>query len=125
MLGVLHALKHAEVEYVLIGELAEVLCGSPLLPVTGRLEIVPRAGQRERLTAAIAAAGGKPAAEPAATVAIDAPSRFTLETTGTELVVHPLRPAPVVMTTCGATPPQSPSTRTSTCRSRRWSTSSA
>jgi transcriptional regulator with XRE-family HTH domain len=93
VLGVLRALNQAEVQYVLIGELAEVLHGSPLLPVAGRMEIVPRAGQRERLSAAIAVAGGNPAAPaPAASVAIDAPAAFALEIPGTELVVHPAPP---------------------------------
>jgi hypothetical protein len=50
---------------VLIGELAEVLHGSPLLPITGTVTIVPRAGQRERLTAVIdAAAATRPSAGP-------------------------------------------------------------
>ncbi len=60
VLDVLRALERAAVRYVLTGELAEVLQGSPLLPVTGRVTIVPRAGQRERLGAAIVAVGGKP-----------------------------------------------------------------
>jgi len=38
---------------VLVGELAEVLHGSPLLPVNATVTIVPRAGQRERLSTAI------------------------------------------------------------------------
>jgi transcriptional regulator with XRE-family HTH domain len=93
VLGVPRALKQAGVQYVLIGELAEVLHGSPLLPVGGRMEIVPRAGQRERLGAAIAAVGGSPAApDPATAVAIDAPAAFALETSGIELVVHPAPP---------------------------------
>ena len=93
VLRVLWALEQAGVQYVLIGELAEVLHGSPLLPVSGRLEIVPRAGQRERLGAAIAAAGGRaPDPAPERTVAIDAPSSFPLAVPGTELVVNPAPP---------------------------------
>ncbi len=91
--GVLRALNRAEVQCVLIGELAEVLHGSPLLPVAGRLEIVPRAGQRERLSAAIAVAGGNAtAAASVTTVAIDSPASFMLEMFGTELVVQPAPP---------------------------------
>ncbi len=47
-------------QHVLIGELAEVLHGSPLPPVSGTVMIVARAGQREHLGAAIATAGGQP-----------------------------------------------------------------
>src|SRR5205807_2560681 len=73
VLGVLRALDRAAVRCVLIGELAEVLHCSPLLPVTGTVTIVPRAGQREQLHAAITAAAGKPIAS-SATPAIDAPA---------------------------------------------------
>lgn len=93
VLGVLRALQQAEVQYVLVGEVAEVLGGSPLLPVSGSLEIVARAGQRERVDAAIAAAGGNAAMPLAvATVAIDSPATFTLEIAGTDLVVDPAPP---------------------------------
>ncbi len=88
MLGVLQALERASVQYVLIGELAEVLHGSPLLPVRGTVTIVPRADQRERLGAAIAAAGGQPIGS-SRTPPIDAPASFALEAYGTELTIHP------------------------------------
>jgi transcriptional regulator with XRE-family HTH domain len=88
VLGVLRGLDHADVRYVLIGEVAEVLHGSPLLPVSGPVTIVPRAGQRERLGAAIAAAGGKPIGSIAAP-AIDTAAAFTLEAHRTELVIEP------------------------------------
>ena len=65
-----------------------VLHGSPLLAVTGVVTIVPRVGQREPLSAAVATAGGKPIASPA-TSAIDAPARFALEAQGAELVIEP------------------------------------
>ena len=77
--------------YVLIGGLAEALHGSPLLPITGTIRIVPQAGQREPLTAAVAAAGGKPVASPASP-AINAPARFAIEDHGIELVVEPASP---------------------------------
>ncbi len=73
---------------MLIGEVAEVLHGSPLLPVTGTVTIVPRAGQRDRLSAAITAASGKPMTA-STTPAIDAPAMFVLEAHGTELVIEP------------------------------------
>jgi transcriptional regulator with XRE-family HTH domain len=88
VLGVLRALQRADVQYVLSGELAEVVHGSPLLPVTGSVTIVPRVGQRERLNAALAAAGGAPIAAPA-TSAIDAAARFALDAHNTELVIEP------------------------------------
>ena len=91
VLGVLQAVERAGVRYVLIGELGEVLHGSPLLPVTGKVTIVPRAGERERLGAAIAAVGGKPIASRAAP-AIDTPARFAIEAHGAELVVEPAPP---------------------------------
>jgi transcriptional regulator with XRE-family HTH domain len=88
ILGVLGALERAAVRYVLVGELAEVLYGSPLLPITGTVTIVPRAGQRESLSAAITASGGQPTGSSAASL-IDAPAGFTLEVYGAELVVAP------------------------------------
>lgn len=91
VLGVIRALVRAGIQFVLIGELAEVLHGSPLVPVTGTVTIVARAGQRERLSTVIAASGGMPAATPA-TPAIDAPARFTLKALGSELVIEPAPP---------------------------------
>ncbi len=87
--GVLAALERSGVQYVLVGEVAEVLHGLPLLPVTATVMIVPRAGQRERLSAAITAAGGKLSASPSTASAIDVPSRFTLERFAVELMVAP------------------------------------
>jgi transcriptional regulator with XRE-family HTH domain len=88
VIGVLRALDRARVQYVLIGELAESLHGSPLLPVAGIVTIVPRAGQRERLSAVIDTTGGKPIAS-SAMEAIDAPAGFALEAHGTDLVIEP------------------------------------
>jgi transcriptional regulator with XRE-family HTH domain len=88
VLGVLRALERAAVQYVLIGEHAEVLRGSPLLPVTDTVTIVARAGQRERLSAAIAAAGGQPL-RASRTPAIEAPARFALAAYGAVLVLAP------------------------------------
>ena len=87
--GVLAALQAAEVEYTLIGELAEALHGSPLLPLTRVVSIVPRAGQREKLSTAISACGGQPVATAATTSPIDAPATFTLKRNAAELVVTP------------------------------------
>ena len=88
VLGVLEALKRASVQHVLIGELAEVLRASPLLPIAGTVTIVPRAGQRDRLTALIAAAGGQPIVS-STRPAIEAPVSFALEAYAVELVVAP------------------------------------
>jgi hypothetical protein len=60
MLGVLRALDRAAVRYVLIGELAEVLHGSPVLPIANTVRIVARAGQRESSPLRPAAAGPRP-----------------------------------------------------------------
>jgi DNA-binding XRE family transcriptional regulator len=87
-LGLLRALAGVAVEYVLVGELAEVLHGSPLLPVSGAVTIVPRAGQSERLGAVIAAGGGQPTGTRARSL-LDAPASFALENYGVELVVAP------------------------------------
>jgi hypothetical protein len=86
MLGVLRALDRAAVRYVLIGELAEVLHGSPLMPIANTVTIVARAGQRDSLTAATG--GGRPTAS-SATSSIDAPAGFALDLYGAELVVAP------------------------------------
>jgi len=86
--GVLRALDRVAARYVLIGELAEVLHGSPLLPIASTVTIVARAGQRENISTAITASRGHPA-EGSATSSIDAPARFTLDEYGVELVVAP------------------------------------
>ena len=87
VLGLMRALQRAGVRSVLTGELVEVLHGSPLLPITGTVTIVPRAGQGDSITAMITAATGEPTASPGTT--IDAPLSFSLETHGTELVLTP------------------------------------
>jgi transcriptional regulator with XRE-family HTH domain len=90
VLGGLRALDRAAIRYVLIGELAEVLHGSPLLPIAGTVTIVPQAGQRDSLVGAIALAGGQLAAPRSTAVStIDAAASFTLEVYGTELVAEP------------------------------------
>ena len=88
--GLLRALTDAGVRYVLVGELAEVLRGSPLLPLTATVTIVAQAGQRDTLQALIDASGGEP--QPAPRVAIDAPARWLLAGYGIELVVAPAPP---------------------------------
>jgi transcriptional regulator with XRE-family HTH domain len=85
--GALRALQRAGVRYVLIGELAEVLHGSPLLPLAATVAVVAQAGQRDGLMAAIAAVDGTPT--PSMTPAIDAPVSFVLDTFGTRLDVLP------------------------------------
>ncbi len=88
MIGALRALNGAAVRYVLVGELAEALHGSPLLPIGNTVTIVARAGQRDTLGAAITGGAGRPAAA-SATSSIDAPACFTLALYGAELVVAP------------------------------------
>lgn len=91
VLGVLRALAGAGVEYVLVGELAETLRGSPLLPVSGRITIVPRPGQQALLAGAIAARDGQPshASRPAL---LDTAVSFSLPNYATELVAMPSPP---------------------------------
>ena len=57
-IGVLRTLEAAGVHYVLIGELAEVLHGSPLLPMSATVTIIPRAGDGEALRDALTAGRG-------------------------------------------------------------------
>ena len=85
VLGVLRAL--GDVRYVLVGELAEVLHGSPLLPVAGTVTIVARAGERAGLQAVIAAAGGR--AMGLSEALIDAPARFWLQAYRAEVEIAP------------------------------------
>lgn len=87
LLGALRALTVGGVRYVLVGELAEVLHGSPLLPVTGAVTIAARAGQRSALQAVIAASGGRSLEPPP--VSIDASARFALDAYQTELEIAP------------------------------------
>lgn len=87
-LGVLRALDAASVVYVLVAEIAEVVHGSPLMPTSGLLTIVPRAGERANLDATLATMGARSLTEPS-TIAIDAPEHWQLATHGLELIVAP------------------------------------
>lgn len=93
VLGVLRALSSTAVRFVLVGELAEVLHGSPLLPINGMITIVPRAGQRDTLRVAIAAGGGRPEPIKTRSSSIDPPARFTFESAGGIVLV--VEPAPI------------------------------
>ncbi len=86
--GALRELDRAGVRYVLIGELAEVLHGSPLLPIASTVTIVARAGQRDRLAAAIAAGGGRATGSSTAGP-VDAAASFTLAAYDAKLDVVP------------------------------------
>jgi transcriptional regulator with XRE-family HTH domain len=90
-LGVLNLLDSADLRYILIGEVAEVLRGSPLGLSAGTMTIVPDSGQRETLTDVIAEAGGQFKIQPA-TAPLDADSRWALTAYGAELVVAPAPP---------------------------------
>jgi transcriptional regulator with XRE-family HTH domain len=89
--AVLRALHDAGVAYVLAGEIAEVLHGSPLVPTSGVVTIVPQAGERARLDAAVRALGGRPAGDPA-TSPVDAVERWQLDRAGVELAIAPAPP---------------------------------
>ena len=86
--GVLGALEAAKVAYVLVGKIAEVVHGSPLMPTAGVITIVPRAGERAHLDGALAATQARSLTEPSA-VAVDAPERWQLAAHGLELVIAP------------------------------------
>jgi transcriptional regulator with XRE-family HTH domain len=86
--GVLQALAEPSVAYVLIGEVAEVMHGSPLMPTAGVITIVPRAGERARLDSALEVMHASPLSEPPER-AFDAPERWQLALHGLELVIAP------------------------------------
>jgi transcriptional regulator with XRE-family HTH domain len=88
VLGVLEALADANVAYVLAGEIAEVMHGSPLLPTAGVITIVPRAGERAGLDTALHAMHAAPLSEPTER-AVDAPERWQLPVHGLELLIAP------------------------------------
>lgn len=88
IVGVLRGLERAAVRFVLIGQLAEVLHGSPLLPIANAVAIVARAGQRDSLAAAIAAGVGQPTAS-STMWPIDAPASFALDAYGAVLDIVP------------------------------------
>ena len=73
---------------MLVGEIAEVLHGSPLMPTAGVITIVPRAGERAHLDGALAAMQARSLTEPSA-VAVDASEHWQLAALGLELVIAP------------------------------------
>ncbi len=86
VISVLRTLERAVVRYVLIGELAEVLHGSPLLPIGRTVTIVPRAGEHRTLSNAITAARGR-MIPPTSSLIGDAVERWHLDAFHAELVV--------------------------------------
>lgn len=72
---------------MLIGETAEVLQGSPL-PLRLVVTIVPRAGERARLDAALSAVGARPLGGPARRP-VDTAERWRVERSALELVLAP------------------------------------
>jgi transcriptional regulator with XRE-family HTH domain len=86
VMSVLRTLERAVVRYVLIGELAEVLRGSPLLPISRTVTIVPRAGEHGTLSNAIAAGRGHKI-PPTSSLIGDAVERWHLDAFHAEMVV--------------------------------------
>ncbi|HXB65567.1 MAG TPA: helix-turn-helix transcriptional regulator [Solirubrobacteraceae bacterium] len=86
-IGVLRILNESGMSYVLIGELAELLRASPLLPGGGSVTIVPGANQQQPLLRAIVAGRGLGTHGPSNTH--EAVKRWNLDAFGTELVVVP------------------------------------
>jgi hypothetical protein len=73
---------------VLVAEIAEVVHGSPLMPTSGVITIVPRAGERAHLDTALATMAARSLSEPS-TIAIDTPEHWQLDAHGLKLVVAP------------------------------------
>ena len=88
VMSVLRTLERAVVRYVLIGELAEVLHGSPLLPISRTVTIVPRAGEHRKLSNAITAGRGH-MIPPTSSLIGDAAERWHLDAFHAELVILP------------------------------------
>ena len=86
----LDLLETHEVAYVLIGEIAEVLHGSPIMPTAGVVTIVARPGDGERLQRAIANGGGRQLEALPATSLVEGATRWQLEACGVELRVEPV-----------------------------------
>lgn len=90
-IGVLRTLEAAGVHYVLIGELAEVLHGSPLLPMSTTVTIVPRAGEGEALRDVLTA--GRSLDAPESTKSpVNAVERWRLEEFCADLEIVPAPP---------------------------------
>ncbi len=87
-MSVLRTLERAVVRYVLIGELAEVLRGSPLLPISRTVTIVPRAGEHRTLGNAITTGRGR-MIPPTSSPIGDAVEHWHLDAFHAELVVVP------------------------------------
>ncbi len=87
-MSVLRTLERAVVRYVLIGELAEVLRGSPLLPISRTVTIVPRVGEHRTLSNAITAGRGR-MIPPTSSPIGDAVEHWYLDAFHAELVVMP------------------------------------
>jgi hypothetical protein len=78
--GALAALEASRVDFILVGSLAAVLRGSPLLPLDSTIAIVPREAENalDRIDEALAALGAKRA---------DADGTSRLQTLGAELSI--------------------------------------
>ncbi len=88
VIGVLRTLERAAVRYVLIGELAEILYGSPLLPISRTVTIVPRAGEHRTLSNAITAGRGHMIAPTSSPIG-DEVERWHMDAFHAELVIVP------------------------------------
>lgn len=93
VVGVLSTLEEADVHYVLCDELAEVLRGSPLLPMSATVTIVPRAGEGEALREVLTAGRGRNIAQSNTTQStrppVDAVEHWRLEAFHADLAIMP------------------------------------
>jgi transcriptional regulator with XRE-family HTH domain len=87
--GTFEALAAADARYVLVGELAEVLRGSPLLPLSATVTIVPRPGEHGALQRAIAISRGRELEAPSSQPGTE---RWWLAAFDAELAISPAPP---------------------------------
>jgi len=91
VVGALRAVAAAGGRFVLVGEIAETLHGSPIVASSGTVTIVPRAGERGRLIGPLLAGRGVALDDPSAEH-VDAAEHWRLEAFHIELAIVPAPP---------------------------------
>lgn len=88
VVGALRAVAAAGGRFVVVGEIAETLHGSPIVASSGTVTIVPRPGDRVRLVGPLLAGRGVALDEPSA-AHVDAAEHWQLQAFGVELAIVP------------------------------------